>query len=164
MIVYHGSFMPVEFPDVLHSRKDVDFGAGFYVTLIRSQADNWAKKFIRKGNDAFVSSYNFDDDVLSELSVLKFDSYSEEWLNFILSARTGNDTSSFEVVIGGVANDKVYNTLELFFDDLITKSEALGRLKYEKPNNQICFRSQKAIDLCLTYIKSECVNSKFLGE
>lgn len=29
MIVYHGSFMPVEFPDVLHSRKDVDFGAGF---------------------------------------------------------------------------------------------------------------------------------------
>ena len=164
MIVYHGSFMPVEFPDVLHSRKDVDFGAGFYVTSIRSQADNWAKKFIRKDKDAFVSSYDFYEDALNKLSVLKFDSYSEEWLNFILNARSGNDTSSFDVVIGGVANDKVYNTLELFFDDLITKSEALGRLKYEKPNNQICFRSQKAIDLCLTYIKSECVNSKFLGE
>lgn len=164
MIVYHGSFMPVEFPDVLHSRKDVDFGAGFYATSICSQADNWVKKFIRKDKDAFVSSYNFDNNVLNELSVLKFDSYSEEWLNFIFNARSGNNTSSFDVVIGGVANDKVYNTLELFFDDLITKSEALGRLKYEKLNNQICFRSQKAIDLCLTYIKSECVNSKFLGE
>ena len=164
MIVYHGSFTPVEFPDVLHSRKNVDFGAGFYVTSIRSQADNWAKKFISKGKDAFVSSYNFNYDALSKLSVLKFDSYSEEWLNFILNARSGNDTSSFDVVIGGVANDKVYNTLELFFDNLITKAEALGRLKYEKPNDQICFRNQKSIDLCLAYVKSECVNGEILGE
>ena len=164
MIVYHGSFMPVEFPDILHSRKDVDFGAGFYTTSIRSQADKWAKKFIRKGKDAFVSSYDFYEAALNELSVLKFDSYSEEWLNFILNARSGNDSSSFDVVIGGVANDQVYNTLELFFDDLITKAEALGRLKYEKPNNQICFRSQKAIDSCLTYVKSECVSGKDLGE
>ena len=97
--------------------------------------------------------------MLSELSVLKFDSYSEEWLNFILNARSGNDTSSFDVVIGGVANDKVYNTLELFFDDLITKSEALGRLKYEKPNNQICITNQEILDKYLQFKLCEVIGN-----
>lgn len=155
MIVYHGSFMPVEQPDTEHSRKDVDFGAGFYVTSIRTQADNWAKKFLYKGKAAFVSSYDFNTSALHCLSVLTFDLYSEEWLDFILNARSGHDNSNLDVIIGGVANDKVYNTLELYFDGLITKSEALGRLRFEQPNDQICFKTQKAINLCLTYIQSE---------
>ncbi len=29
---------------------------------------------------------------------------------------------------------------------MISKTEALGRLKYERPNAQICIRSQKVID------------------
>lgn len=36
--------------------------------------------------------------------------------------------------MGCVANDKVFNNVELYFDGLIDKKEAINRLCYEKPN------------------------------
>jgi hypothetical protein len=120
MIVYHGSRIIVDKPDTKHSRKRVDFGPGFYVTPIKEQAEG--------------------------VRVLNFDSYSEEWLDFVFLCRRGEDTTDYDIVMGGVANDKVFDTVELYFQKLITKTEALGRLKYEKPNAQICIRSQKIID------------------
>ena len=69
-----------------------------------------------------------------EMKVLKFDAYSEEWLDFILNCRSGKDNTDYDIVIGGVANDKIFNTVELFFDGLIDKTEAIGRLRCEKPN------------------------------
>lgn len=77
---------------------------------------------------------------------MKFDAYDENWLNFILICRKGQDTSDYDVVISGVANDKVFNTVELSFDGLIDKKEAIKRLIYEKPNMQVCFRTQKALE------------------
>lgn len=77
---------------------------------------------------------------------MKFDSYSEEWLDFILNCRREKDSSDYDIVMGGVANDKVFNTVELYFDHLIDKKEAINRLKYEKPNMQICFRTISALE------------------
>ena len=81
------------------------------------------------------------------MKTLKFDSYSEGWLDFILNCRGGKDPTDYDLVSGGVANDKVFNTVELFFDGLIDKNEAINRLRYEKPNLQICFRTEKALRL-----------------
>lgn len=67
--------------------------------------------------------------------------------DFILNCRRGQDNSDYDLVIGGVANDKVFNTVELYFDGLIDKKEAIKRLRYEKPNLQICFRTEKALKL-----------------
>lgn len=39
MIVYHGSDVVVQTPDVLHSYRNLDFGKGFYVTTVREQAE-----------------------------------------------------------------------------------------------------------------------------
>lgn len=58
------------------------------------------------------------------------------------------------VVKGGIANDKVFRTVDLFFAGDITKEEALNRLLFELPNNQLCIRSQKLLDNCLTYKES----------
>ena len=38
MIVFHTSNTPIPQPDVLHSRKYLDFGQGFYVTPTKMQA------------------------------------------------------------------------------------------------------------------------------
>lgn len=65
----------------------------------------------------------------------------------MLNCRRGQDNSDYDLVIGGVANDKVFNTVELYFDGLIDKKEAIKRLRYEKPNLQICFRTEKALKL-----------------
>lgn len=155
MILYHGSYLEIQAPDLKHSRNNVDFGHGFYTTPIYEQAVKWCRKFKRRGKNGIVSRYNFNEKALQELKILKFDSYSEEWLNFILNCRTGSDLTDYDIVIGGVANDKVFNTVELYFDNLIDKKEAIRRLRYEKPNLQICFRSQKALDEYLHYEGSE---------
>ncbi len=145
MTLYHGSYLEIAKPDLKHSRANLDFGSGFYTTPIYEQAVKWCGKFKRREKEGIVSCYEFDEDSYGLLKVLKFDSYSEQWLNFIMNCRSGKDTTEYDLVIGGVANDKVFNTVELFFDGLIDKAEAIKRLRYEKPNLQICFRTEIAL-------------------
>ena len=145
MKVYHGSWLEISNPDLEHSRIDVDFGKGFYTTPIRDQAVKWCGKFKRRGKEGIVSVYDFDEGTCQDLKILKFESYSEEWLDFILRCRRKMDGSDYDIVMGGVANDKVFNTVELYFDQLIDKQEAINRLRYEKPNMQICFRTEAAL-------------------
>ena len=149
MILYHGSFVVVAQPDLLHSRPNVDFGKGFYVTPIYEQAEKWCNRFKRRGKDGIVSRYVFDEGVYRDLKVLTFDTYSEDWLDFILNCRREQDGPYYDLVVGGVANDKVFNTVELFFDGLIDKAEAIRRLQYEKPNLQMAFRTEKALSYLL---------------
>ena len=157
MILYHGSYVVVDKPDISYSRLNVDFGPGFYTTPIYGQAVKWCGRFKRRGQEGILSKYFLDEAVFEEKNVLQFDSYSETWLDFILSCRRGNDTTDYDIVIGGVANDKVFNTVELYFDGLIDKKEALKRLQYEKPNMQISIRVQAVLDQYLTFEGSEMV-------
>ena len=121
MILYHGSFLEIAKPDLVHSRPNVDFGRGFYVIPLYEQAAKWCGKFKHRGKDGIISRYEYDESREAELKTLKFDSYSEEWLDFILNCRSGKDLTDYDLVVGGVANDKVFNTVELFFDGLIDK-------------------------------------------
>lgn len=155
MILYHGSYIEVPKPDVLHSRSRVDFGPGFYVTPIYEQADKWCQRFKRSGSEGVITKYSFNEDDFAQWKVLEFPSYTEEWLDFILSCRRGMDNTDYDIVIGGVANDKVFNTVELYFENLIDKKEAIKRLRFEKPKLQVCFRNQKVLDDCLHFEGSE---------
>lgn len=146
MILYHGSYLEVSMPDLLHSRLNVDFGRGFYTTPIREQAVKWCKKMKMEGKIGVVSIYEFDEIAFEKLKIMRFESYSEDWLNFVVNCRLSKDNSDYDIVMGGVANDKVFNTVELFFDGLIEKQEAIKRLRYEKPNLQICFRSPESLE------------------
>lgn len=146
MILYHGSYVEIKIPDTAHSRTKVDFGRGFYLTPIYAQAEKWCDKFSRSGSNGVISVYEFEEKKLCGLNVKQFDIYSEEWLDFIMQCRNDKDTTNYDIVIGGVANDKVFNTIELFFDGLIDKTEAIKRLRYEQPNLQVCFRTERALN------------------
>lgn len=147
MILFHGSYTIVENPDLLHSRDDIDFGRAFYTTPIREQALSWCNRFKKEGKDAFLSKYLLDEEAVETLRVLRFESYSDDWLDFVTSCRKGLDDTDFDIVIGGVANDRVFNTVELYFDNLIDKKEAIKRLRYEEPNSQIACRTEEALKL-----------------
>jgi hypothetical protein len=161
MILYHGSYAAVEAPDLSFSRKLVDFGAGFYTTPLRDQAISWSEHFKAKGKKAVVSSYGFlqrpAEEVLPEsIRILEFDNHSTEWLDFITACRLGEHLDKkWDLVIGGVANDKVFDTLQLYFDGLVSSEEAIRRLRYNKPNYQYCFKNQSLIDNYLHFIGSE---------
>ncbi len=151
MILFHGSYMTVNKPDLDHSRNLVDFGKGFYVTPIFEQAKNWCNRYKKLGQQAIVSIYNLDESCFRILKLLNFEHYSLDWLEFVVSCRKGLDKSNYDVVIGGVANDRVFNTVELYLDGLIDKQEAIGRLRQEEINLQIAFRSE----LALSYLTFE---------
>ena len=57
MILYHGSYMEIAEPDLVHSRLNVDFGRGFYVTPLYEQAKKWCGKFKRRGKEGVISRY-----------------------------------------------------------------------------------------------------------
>lgn len=153
MLVYHGSYCIVDKPGVLFSRDALDFGKGFYVTNIEKQAIQWSERFKVKFGKAYVNNYELDiENVKINYKVKEFKYYDNEWLDFILECRTGSDIfNQYDMLIGGIADDRVYNTMELFQDKLISKEEALKRLKFYKPNNQICIVNQKIIDKYLKY-------------
>lgn len=153
MRLYHSSNISVVRPDVIHSRDFLDFGKGFYLTSIHDQAVRYAQRFIRRQREAWVNAYEFNFDSL-EWKILKFDCYNKDWLNFVAKCRAGNDTTDFDLVIGGIANDKVIQTLDRFFEGELSENETLGLLKYERPNIQYCIRSQKMLDNCLKHIES----------
>lgn len=151
MKVYHGSYIEVAKPDIIHSRKKVNFGTGFYVTPIEEQAKNWCRQYILRNKPGIVNIYNFDDKAYEKCLSIQYASYSEEWLDFVFECRMGQDKSDFEIVAGGVANDKVFDTVELYLEGIISKKDAIGRLAFAKPNFQICLRTQNAIDEYLVF-------------
>ena len=155
MKVYHASTMAVEHPDVEHSRPNLDFGRGFYLTAMHDQAVLYAERFIRRGKPAFISEYELDED-LEDYVVKRFEGYDEEWLDSVAVCRHGDTPEKqFDAVEGGVANDKVFNTVDLYFAGVISKQEALGRLKYEKPNHQICVLNGEMLDWHLHFLNAE---------
>ena len=155
--VFHGSWTKVDKPDLSFSRKTLDFGTGFYVTPVQEQAVRWAMRWLRRNRPAVVNRYAFHDEMLPELNVRvrDFPVYDREWLRFVADNRAGIQQEQYDIVRGGIANDKVFNTLELFFEKLISEDEALARLKYEQPNHQICICRQDLIDRLLVFESAE---------
>lgn len=105
MIIYHGSNVEIVSPDIVHSRKKLDFGKGFYATPILSQAEKWVERFLRFGDEGIVNIYQLDDKVWTTTKLLCFDTYNGEWLDFITACRQGNDTEEYDLIVGGVANE-----------------------------------------------------------
>lgn len=154
MIVYHSSNLIVDKPDILHSREALDFGKGFYVTVLRDQALRYAARFSLRGLKAYLNIYDLNDSWKQE-NIKVFKSYNDEWLDFIAANRKLRTVKQFDAVEGGVANDKIFRTVELYLAGDITKDAALARLKYEQPNHQICFLNQRLIDKYLKYLRTE---------
>ena len=154
MKVFHSSNMVVEHPDIQHSRKYLDFGRGFYMTTLYEQAERYAQRFKRRGQQAWLNTYELEFEAGS-WNVLRFETYDKQWLDFVAQCRDGKDVGDYDLVLGGIANDKVILTLDRYFSGEISQEEALGMLRFEKPNIQYCIRSERMLKECLTYIKSE---------
>lgn len=150
MEVYHTSNQCVSCPDTAHSRKELDFGPGFYFTTIRHQAEVYAFRFLRRNEPAWLNVYEFSEE-WTDWKVKLFKHYDEEWLDFVMTCRNGEVVGDFDLIVGGIADDKVFDTIDLYTDALISKEEALKRLSYMKPNIQYCIRTDSMLEQCLTF-------------
>ena len=105
--VYHGAIEQVSAPLVHVGRDNLDFGKGFYVTDIRSQAKTWAlikARYMMDGR-AFINEYLFDfDNAIIEYNYKKFEHYDSDWLHFIIDSREGLKVwKKYDIIEGGVA-------------------------------------------------------------
>jgi hypothetical protein len=167
MLIYHGSDMPVKTPKILISNRLLDFGEGFYTTSFLEQAQRWAKRVRdrNKSKEQIVSIYEFDADKADkELKIIKFTSPDSEWLRFVSACRSGKETDfEYDIVIGPVANDNVYATIQLFETGLLSEAETIIRLKVEKIFDQILFHTDKSLQYC-TYLRHENIQEKSNGQ
>lgn len=154
MKLYHASPVVIPSPDIMHSRELLDFGKGFYLTSLREQAEKYAQRFLLKKERAFINEYLLDANLEGYRAKI-FKSYDEEWLNYVGNCRKGIILSEYDIVEGGIANDKVFNTIDLYFSGLMNKADALGRLSFEHPNHQICILNQEILDKHLHFIRAE---------
>lgn len=157
MELYHGGVGVVISPDVNFGRDNLDFGKGFYLTDILSQATEWAEHIAQDRNSfpPIVNVYDFDKDgFLSAAKYKIFDGYDSEWLDFVVRSRLGEKPwNGYDYIEGSIADDKVLQTVRLYMGGFLTAREALGRLKYEKSNNQICILNQGLLNKYLSYKK-----------
>ena len=144
-------------PIAAAGRPQLDFGQGFYVTDIRSQAKSWAERMQRiREEKGIVNNYELDIEcVKSSYRYYRFDKYDNEWLQFIVANRLGRkNVTKYDVIEGGVANDRVIDTVEAYMANLMPLETALHELSRHQPNNQFCITNQDVIENCLVYLES----------
>lgn len=159
--VYHGSTIQVRTPIAKAGRENLDFGQGFYITDIKEQAERWAIRIGRQLQETpSLNIYKLDMEYIKkEYRYLKLDKYDQQWLDFIVKSRKGEKPwAEYDIIEGGVANDRVIDTVEAYMNGMMTVEMALGQLSQHQPNNQFCLLSQSLIDKCLHFISVEQLN------
>ena len=146
--LYHGGSHIIEKPEIREPERTLDFGKGFYLTSSERQANLWIKSHLKNNNGGYVNIYDFDyDKAIKSLKIKKFKGADKEWVDFVLSNRLKEGfTHDYDVVIGPVANDKVYTQFTLFEGGIITKETLIKELKTYKLVDQFLFHTQKSLE------------------
>ena len=147
MTVFHGSYTAVTAPEIIRGRYTKDFGYGFYCTLIREQAEKWAKRFETPVLNTYTVRFS------DGMKILNFREMSEEWLDFIVACRNGQP-HEYDIVIGAMADDQIYNYISDYMDGSITREQFWVLAKFKYPTHQIAFCTVRSLD-CLTFVSAE---------
>ena len=154
MKVCHGSNTVVAKPDGSRSRPNLDFGPGFYVTLVKSQAENWARRKALRTNKPPVVNVCEMAEVPNDARFLRFNENDEAWVEFVCSCRRGeNQYLSYDLIFGGVADDKVYAAVDLYYRGVWDIRRTIEELRFYEKNDQFCFVNQRVLD---NVLRSEC--------
>ena len=152
MDLYHGSTSLVKAPEIRSSETYLDFGPGFYTTSSYEQAERWARiKMRREGKQiGYVAKYAFDAEGAKQaLHMRRFSAADQTWLMFVVRNRRGEPSAEqFDMHIGPVADDNVYQSIRLFETGVLNEEETVRRLKTEVLHDQWTFYTGKALQFC----------------
>ena len=163
MILYHGSNHDFISVDLSKSKDKRDFGKGFYTTTIKEQAQQWGfNMFHRFGSDG-IFLFEFEFFPSGGLKNKTFSGITDEWFDFILTNRTlGGIQHNFDYIQGPVANDKTFLTITGFIDGVISREEAIQRLRYFKSNDQISLHTENAVFSLKLINKKKTLSDKII--
>lgn len=179
MLLFHGSYCPVEAIDLDKCNWGKDFGRVFYLTSDALQAHNFINSSLRKAKKSgdvpvkqkfgYVSSFIFHD---RGLETYQFETTDREWLWFVaLNRRRGLaqilkpkiDKTIFnaEIIIGKVANDNTNPVITTYLEGLYgdylaekTIKTAVDLLMPDNLSDQFCFLTERAVH-CLEFVEAK---------
>lgn len=179
MLLYHGSYAPINEIDLEKCVAGKDFGRGFYLTEDEMQARNFIKNSLRKAKTVgriseeqtygYVTVFRYREPAEMIPSYV-FDSAGKEWLWFVSLNRRSELAGKFrkildkdllnaEIVVGKIANDTTNPTIMAYLDGLYgdvmqetAVNFAVGQLRTDRLKNQVCFLSKRAVS-CLELVE-----------
>jgi predicted RNA-binding protein YlxR (DUF448 family) len=155
-MVYHGSYTVINEILLAFCQKGRDFGRGFYVTKIRSQAEQWA---VRKGKwrntQGAVTEFGLHNDLIQilKMKTLKFEGYTNEWLDFVVLNRdnvSNQQAHDYDIVEGPVADDEIATRISDYLNGSIAKEQFLSELAHKSPTHQMCFCTERSLSALIT--------------
>ncbi|MDE5652139.1 MAG: DUF3990 domain-containing protein [Muribaculaceae bacterium] len=147
-ILFHGGSHIIPNPEIREPERSLDFGKGFYLTTSKEQAERWVKnRLLTPDAEGYVNTYQFDFSLaVHQLKVKIFELADEEWVDFVLANRMIDGyTHDFDIVIGPVADDKVYTQFSLFEQGIISKDTLIRELKTYRLVDQYLFHTEGAL-------------------
>jgi len=138
-IIYHGSNLPVPFPEIIVRGFYKDFGYGFYCTRFEKQARRWA---LTKFGNHVVSVYKYEEK--QNLKTLLFSQMTDQWLDFVVACRRGVP-HEYDIVEGPMADDQIWDYVEDFVNGQISREAFWALAKFKKPTHQIVFCTDQAL-------------------
>lgn len=113
------------------------------IYLVRQQLVNCHNKNFT----FFVNVYDYT--LKDGLRVLELKEMTDEWLDFVVACRSGQ-MHDFDIVIGAMADDQIYNYVADFIRGVITREQFWALAKFKYPTHQIAFCTEAALE-CLTF-------------
>lgn len=143
MILYHGTNVIVRHPEIRVAGYNKDFGFGFYCTKLERQAKRWA---LTKRGKHIVCLYEYTPN--PELNVRSFPEMSDEWLDFVVLCRHG-EQHTFDIVEGPMADDEVWDYVEDYLEGRISREAFWALARFKHPTHQILFCTDRALNTLL---------------
>lgn len=140
LILYHSGLYTLPEPDIRHGRKNADFGQGFYLSDSEGFSKRWAPR--SRERTTVINRYELSPE---GLKVKRF-TRSPEWFDYIFSNRSfkADALSEFDVIIGPIANDTLYDTMGIITSGLLKPDHALTLLRLGDEYTQIVIKTDRA--------------------
>lgn len=159
MILFHTSNKVIKEPDIRIGRSNTDFGQGFYLTPDESFAGSWARE--RTSSDIYVNRYELKTEGLK----VKTFGRDAEWFGYILDNRRSRPDCllGYDVIIGPVANDTLFETFGLLTSGFLTTEQSLKILSAGPEYTQVAIRTDAGAK-ALKWLDAEILSAESMAE
>ena len=139
--LYHAGYEIIRAPDIRFGRKNADFGQGFYLSDDEEFSRRWARE--RRDAETWLNRYELCADGLN-IRRLERDG---AWFDYIFANRMGYDDrlSEYDVIVGPIANDTIYDTMGILTSGLLGRDQALQLLLLGPAYEQTVIKTRKAL-------------------
>lgn len=141
ILLFHAGLQPIPQPDLRVGRRNADFGQGFYLSADESFCRRWAKN--SPSADAWLNRYVLRTDGLAVKQFRK----DAEWFDYIFANRAGRPDAlaAYDVIVGPVANDILYDTWGILTSGFLRPEQALPLLMIGPVFEQTVIKTEKAL-------------------